>query len=181
MLGEQAWSALHQAGCWKEGLYLECLRAEARALIAHLQALKERVAERDRQLEKFCTQPVVAVLLTPPGVSAPSAVDRRRHRSAESLPQHPPLRGVLWISCSYPPGGGCPSSPRSRQRYNRHLKRSRGCPIDTWCAVVGGTMTPCARCIRLRGPSGPPAGHLARRPVLHLPGMLAHVPGDPAA
>jgi hypothetical protein len=47
VLGDQSWSSVQQAGRWQEGLYLECLRAEARALVSHIQALKERVAELD--------------------------------------------------------------------------------------------------------------------------------------
>ena len=37
LLGQQAWSSLEHAGRWQDGMYLECLRAEARALVAHIQ------------------------------------------------------------------------------------------------------------------------------------------------
>jgi transposase len=125
LLGEQAWSSLHQAGRWHEGLYLECLRAEARALIAHLHALKERVAKLDRQFDKLTAQPAVAVLLTLPGVGLRTALSivgdtgqPARFRNAHHYVAYCGLAPAQHQS-----GGGGPS-PRTRQRYNRHLKRA---------------------------------------------------------
>jgi transposase len=125
LLGEQAWSSLHQAGRWQEGLYLECLRAEARALIAHLQALKERVAELDRQLEKLATQPAVAVLLTLPGVGLRTALsivgDTGQPGRFRNTHHYVAYCGLA--PATHQSGGGGPS-PKARQRYNRHLKRA---------------------------------------------------------
>ena len=124
-LGEQAWSSLHAAGRWQAGLYLECLRAEARALVAHIQALKERVGELDRQLEKLETQPAVAVLLSMPGVGLRTALaivgDTGQPSRFRNTHHYVAYCGLA--PATHQSGGGGPS-PKSRQRYNRHLKRA---------------------------------------------------------
>jgi transposase len=125
LLGDQAWSSLQQAGRWQEGLYLECLRAEVRALAAHIQALKERVAELDHQLEKLATQPAVAVLLSLPGVGLRTAFaivgDTGQPSRFRNTHHYVAYCGLA--PATHQSGGGAPS-PKSRQRYNRHLKRA---------------------------------------------------------
>jgi len=125
LLGDEAWSSLRQAGRWQEGLYLECLRAEARALVSHIQALKERVAELDRQLEKLATQPAVTVLLSMPGVGLRTALsivgDTGQPSRFRNTHHYVAYCGLA--PATHQSGGGAPS-PRSRQRYNRHLKRA---------------------------------------------------------
>jgi transposase len=125
LLGDEAWSSLRQAGRWQEGLYLECLRAEARALVSHIQALKERVAELDRQLEKLATQPAVAVLLSMPGVGLRTALsivgDTGQPNRFRNTHHYVAYCGLA--PATHQSGGGGPS-PKSRQRYNRHLKRA---------------------------------------------------------
>jgi transposase len=104
VLGEQAWSALEHAGRWQEGPYLECLRAEARALVAHLQALKDRVAELDRAIAQLAEQPAVALLLSMPGVGLRTALAVVGDTGQPTpFPRHPSLRGVLWLGSGYPP------------------------------------------------------------------------------
>jgi transposase len=125
LLGKRAWSSLQQAGRWREGLYLECLRAEARALVAHIQALKARVAELDRQLDKLATQPAVAVLLSMPGVGLRTALavvgDTGQPSRFRNIHHYVAYCGLA--PATHQSGGGV-ASPKSRQRYNRHLKRA---------------------------------------------------------
>jgi transposase len=125
LLGEQAWSSLAQAGRWRAGPYLECLRAEARALVAHIQALKERVADLDREIDKLATQPAVALLLSMPGVGLRTALaivgDTAQPGRFRNTHHYVAYCGLA--PATHQSGGGGPS-PTSRQRYNRHLKRA---------------------------------------------------------
>lgn len=125
MLGEQAWTTLQQAGRWAPGSYLDCPRAEARALVAHIQALKQRVAELDREISKLATQPGVALLLSMPGVGLRTALaivgDTGHPGRFSSVHHYVAYCGLA--PATHQSGGGGPS-PKSRQRYNRHLKRA---------------------------------------------------------
>ncbi|HEY3061150.1 MAG TPA: transposase [Chloroflexota bacterium] len=125
LLGQPAWDALEHAGRWQDGTYLECLRTEARALVAHIQALKERVAELDRQIAKLAEQPAVALLLSMPGVGLRTALaivgDTGQPGRFRNTDHYVAYCGLA--PATHQSGGGTPA-PKSCQRYNRHLKRA---------------------------------------------------------
>jgi transposase len=73
-LGEAAWARLERAGRWGEGPYLDCLRAEVRALAAQVLALKERVGEVERAMARVPATGEVARLLTMPQVGVTTAL-----------------------------------------------------------------------------------------------------------
>jgi transposase len=125
-VGAAAWERLTQAGRWREGPDLDCLRAEVRALAAHVLALKERVAEVERAMARGPAVGEAALLLTLPQVGLTTALTiagdtgdpARFGGDADRYVAYCGLAPALHQS-----GAGGPSG-KPRRRYNRRLKRA---------------------------------------------------------
>ena len=125
LVGAAAWQRLERAGRWREGAYLESLRAEVRALAAQVLALKDRVAELDRALAALPLPPEVGLLQSMPGVGLTTALtivgdtgDPARFRDVHRYVAYCGLAPATHQS-----GAGSPT-PKPRHRFNRHLKRA---------------------------------------------------------
>jgi transposase len=125
LLGPAAVERLERAGRWREGAYLECLRAEVRALAAEVLALKDRVAELDRALSALPQPPEISLLQTLPGVGLTTALtiagetgDPTRFQDVHRYVAYCGLAPAMHQS-----GAGGPT-PKPRHRFNRHLKRA---------------------------------------------------------
>ncbi|MFQ5875847.1 MAG: IS110 family transposase [Dehalococcoidia bacterium] len=125
-VGAEAWERLQQAGCWQEGSYLRCLRAEVRTLATHVLALKDRVREAEREMTKIPTTPQVQLLLTMPQVGPITAMTIAGNTGDVSRFGGDVHRYVAYCGLApttHQSGGGEPMT-RPRHRYNRHLKRA---------------------------------------------------------
>jgi transposase len=131
-VGDAAWAGLEQAGRWREGTYLQCLRAEVRALAAQVLTLKERAAEVERAMAavQAAAGPgrgaEVARLLTMPQAGLTTAATfvgesgdpTRFGGDANHYVAYCGLAPTVHQSGASGPSG------RPRRRYNRHLKRA---------------------------------------------------------
>jgi transposase len=124
-VGEPAWARLQQVGRWREGLYLGSLRAEVRALAAHLLALKDRIAELERELTRLPASPDLALLRTLPGLGTSTALtivgntgDVQRFGSVHHYVAYCGLAPARHQS------GAGEATGKPRQRYNRRLKQA---------------------------------------------------------
>jgi transposase len=124
-VGGAAAGQLERFGRWRDGAYLECLRAEVRALAAQVLALKDRVAELDRAVEALPLPPEVGLLRTMPRVGLVTALviagdtgDPSRFQDVHHYVAYCGLAPAIHQS------GASGPSPKPRHRYNRHLKRA---------------------------------------------------------
>jgi transposase len=124
-VGANGWARLAQAGRWREGAYLDCLRLEVRTLASQVLALKERAAELERAMAAMPVPPAVELLLTMPQVGLITALvivgdtgDPARFGDMHRYVAYCGLAPVTHQS-----GAGGPA-PKPRHRYNRHLKRA---------------------------------------------------------
>jgi transposase len=125
-VGDTAWVRLERAGRWQEGPYLDCLRAEVRALAAHLLALKERVAEVERAMARVPAAGEVARLLTMPQVGRTTALTIAGDTGDPARCGGDANRYVAYCGLApalHQSGAGGPSG-KPRRRYNRRLKRA---------------------------------------------------------
>lgn len=73
-IGKEVWEKLKSAGCWHEGTYLSCLRAEVRALAAHILSLQERISEAEREMANLPPSEEQLLLQTMPQVGLITAM-----------------------------------------------------------------------------------------------------------
>jgi transposase len=125
LLGPGAVERLERAGRWREGAYLECLRAEVRALAAQVLALKDRVAELDRALSALPLPPEISLLQTLPGVGLTTALtiagDTGDPTRFQDVHRYVAYCGLA--PATHQSGASSPM-PKPRHRFNRHLKRA---------------------------------------------------------
>jgi transposase len=96
-VGQAGWERIEQAGYWREGAYLQCLRLEVRTLAAQVLAFKARVAELDRALAAAPLPEAVTVLRTVPGIGTTTALTMPATR-----PTRPASRTCI---ITWPPAG----------------------------------------------------------------------------
>jgi transposase len=124
-VGQAGWEQIEQAGCWREGAYLQCLRMEVHTLVAQVLALKERVAELDRALAAAPLPATVALLRSLPGIGTTTALvitgdtaDPSRFADVHHYVAYCGLAPAMHQS------GASGSSAKPRHRYDRPLKRA---------------------------------------------------------
>jgi transposase len=125
-LGEAAWERLTQAGRWREGPYLDCLRAEVRAVAGQVLAVKERVVEVERAMARGPAAGEVALLLTLPQVGLTTAMTIAGDTGDQARFGGDADRYVAYCGLApalHQSGAGAPSG-KPRRRYNRRLKRA---------------------------------------------------------
>lgn len=125
-IGIQAWERLNHAGYWRESSYLQCLRAEVRALAAHILGLKDRVHELEQEMAKLPPSSEMSLLLTMPQVGTTTAMSIAGHSGDISRFGGNVHRYVAYCGLAprmYQSGAG-EATGRPRNRYNRYLKRT---------------------------------------------------------
>jgi transposase len=125
-IGKEAWERLKRAGCWREGTYLRCLRAEVRAMAAHILSLQERISEAEREMAKLPPSEEQLLLQTMPQVGLITTMTVVGNTGDGSRFEGNVHRYVAY--CGLAPrrqqSGARESEGRARRRYNRYLKRA---------------------------------------------------------
>jgi transposase len=124
-VGQAGWERIEQAGCWREGAYLQCLRMEVRTLTAQVMALKERVAELERALATAALPASVALLRSLPGVGTTTALTIAGDTANPSrFPDVHHYVAYCGLAPAMHQSGASGPSAKPRHRYDRHLKRA---------------------------------------------------------
>lgn len=124
--GTEAWEQLKKSGAWRESTYLQCLRTEVRALIAHVLSLKERVIEVEKDMARTFHTSDLETLLSMPQLGVPMAMTivgnsgdiSRFGGDVDRYVAYAGLAPAIWQSGSGRAGG------KARHRYNRCLKNA---------------------------------------------------------
>jgi transposase len=124
-IGTEAWERLKENGCWKDGIYLGCLRTEVRALAAHIMSLRERISEVEREMARLEPTLEQSLIRTMPGVGLLTAVTIVGNTGDLSRFGDEVHKYVAY--CGLAPAryqsGASESEGRPRSRFNRRLKR----------------------------------------------------------
>jgi len=125
-IGQEAWEKLKSAGCWREGTYLSCLRAEVRAMAVHTLSLQERISEVEREMAKLPPSEEQLLLQTMPQVGLITAMTVVGNSGDVSRFEGNVHQYVAY--CGLAPrrqqSGASESEGRARRRYNRYIKRA---------------------------------------------------------